>query len=318
MNEPKVSMIVASYRPNLRKMLLTLKSILLQRDCDYEIIVADDGSKENYFSEIKNLFHDCNFHQYKLITTTENQGTVLNIWNGLKEASGTYIRLISPGDFMHGFYALHNWADFMDNRPDISFSFCESIYYHFEGNDILPTHEYARPQDVNAYINGESLRPYLLADDVCIGAGLMTKTDVLKKYYPLMLHKIQYAEDAIYRIILYAGGKTTYYNAPAVLYEYGTGISTSGNLEWYKKINKDLKTGRGIMLSMTPSDEAKRYHIKKLLTLRDAGDWKNKWKFRFGRLRVYPRSLICSIRRRVAVRRTSCDLDMIFVKELLR
>lgn len=81
---------------------------------------------------------------------------------------------------MHGFYALHNWADFMDNRPDISFSFCESIYYHFEGNDIVPTHEYARPQDVNAYINGESLRPYLLADDVCIGAGLMTKTDVLK------------------------------------------------------------------------------------------------------------------------------------------
>ena len=43
----RVSVIVGSYRPDREKLRLTLRSILLQRESDYEIIVADDGSEEN-------------------------------------------------------------------------------------------------------------------------------------------------------------------------------------------------------------------------------------------------------------------------------
>lgn len=103
MSIPKVSVIVGAYRPDLHKMLLTLRSILLQKKCSYEIILTDDGSKENYFAEVKDFFARAPFSDYKLLPSEKNQGTVLNVWKALQVAQGEYIRLISPGDFMHGF-----------------------------------------------------------------------------------------------------------------------------------------------------------------------------------------------------------------------
>lgn len=39
----KVLVIVGAYRPGLRKMLLTLRFVLLQKECSYEIILTDNS-----------------------------------------------------------------------------------------------------------------------------------------------------------------------------------------------------------------------------------------------------------------------------------
>lgn len=313
MTNPKVSVIVACYRPELRKMLLTLQSILMQKECSYEIIVSDDGSKENFFSEAKAFFAKHRFEEYKLITSEKNHGTVMNIWQGLQECQGDYIRLISPGDFLHGFYALRDWVNFMDDRPEVTMTFCDPVYYHFEGGEIVPISEFAHPQHTSAYTGGDCLRPYLLCNDICLGAATMCRTKALKRYLSLLLHKVIYAEDNVYRIMTYAGERFQFYPANSVLYEYGTGISTNGQSAWSVKIQKDWQEANAIMLSMPASHNAVKYRIPSLLS----SDNRHKWQARLNKWSVYPMSFIFALKQRISPRYTPLSLDKDFVHQLL-
>ena len=74
MSIPKVSVVVGAYRPDLRKMLLTLRFVLLQKECSYEIILTDNSSKENYFAEVKEFFAEASFCDYKFLPREKNQG----------------------------------------------------------------------------------------------------------------------------------------------------------------------------------------------------------------------------------------------------
>lgn len=96
----------------------------------------------------------------------------------------------------------------------------------------------------------DSLKPYLLCNDICLGVATMSRTESLKKYFPSMLHTILFTEDYVYRIMAYVGEKFAFYPASAVLYEYGTGISTSGKPFWAEKIHQDWVIANAIMLSM--------------------------------------------------------------------
>ena len=52
----EISVIVACYNPDWRKLKATLKSIIKQNDICLEIIIADDGSKICSDDKIKELF----------------------------------------------------------------------------------------------------------------------------------------------------------------------------------------------------------------------------------------------------------------------
>ena len=45
----RFSIILLTYNVDMDEVKLTLKSILEQKFTDYEIVVSDDGSKENHF-----------------------------------------------------------------------------------------------------------------------------------------------------------------------------------------------------------------------------------------------------------------------------
>lgn len=313
MDNPKISVIVACYQPDLTKLLLTLKSILMQRECSYEIVVADDGSDENHFPEVKAFFARHAFDRYKLVASEENQGTVMNFWQGFQACRGEYIRPISPGDYLHGFYALRDWADFMDARPDIAMTFCDAIYYHFEGGEMMTSREFAHPQNTCAFRGGDCVRPYLLYDDICLGAAAMCRTKALKRYLPLLLHKVIYAEDNVYRIMTYAGERFQFYPAKSVLYEYGTGISTNGQSVWAKRLRDDWRAANEIMLDLPASREAERYQVPSFLTDRK----RSRWQKRFDRWRAYPISVLFDFKQKFSPRRTPVTLDQDFVHHLL-
>ena len=57
-NNNEVTVIVATYNQKLIKTKLTLDSIIRQKRISVRIIVADDGSDENHFMEIKNYFFE--------------------------------------------------------------------------------------------------------------------------------------------------------------------------------------------------------------------------------------------------------------------
>ena len=57
----EIAVIVLTYNADFIRLKQTLVSVLEQKDCNFQIIVADDASKNNYFSEIKKIFNEYQF-----------------------------------------------------------------------------------------------------------------------------------------------------------------------------------------------------------------------------------------------------------------
>ena len=52
---PEVTVLLASYNPRIEKLKTCLKSIILQRDISTQIVITDDGSRDNQFDKGREL-----------------------------------------------------------------------------------------------------------------------------------------------------------------------------------------------------------------------------------------------------------------------
>lgn len=107
----KISVLVLTYNPSKQKLIATLKSIIKQENVDIQVIVSDDGSKENYFEEAKEFLEKNNFTDYKFVNCEKNQGTVKNAIRAVGVSNGEYVKLISPGDMFTSNNVLRNWLN---------------------------------------------------------------------------------------------------------------------------------------------------------------------------------------------------------------
>ena len=316
MNENfECSVLICTYKPDWEKLRLTLKSVLMQKNCNYYIVVTDDGSEKNYFDKVRNYFSCYGFSNYELIASPENQGTTKNVLQGVHACKGEFVKPLSPGDFLHGKQVLRKWVDFMRNRQECIMSFCDAIYYHWEKGKIIATKEFAYPRSADDCGGGTSLSKYLIYNDICLGASSMVRRILWIKYLEMMAGKVLYAEDNSYRIMLYVGEKFAYIAQSFLLYEYGTGISTNGSEVWAERLRKDWLEADRIMLLMEPCAEAKRLHIPEYLRLVNKEGWParlQQWKWK-----IAPSRLFYRLRRRLFPRRTPVNVEDEFVCELL-
>ncbi|TYZ29944.1 glycosyltransferase family 2 protein [Selenomonas caprae] len=308
------SVMVCNYCPSWDKLRLTLKSILMQEDCNFEIVITDDGSEDNLFYEIQDFFYKQGFSKYKLVSSPNNNGTVYNVLQGLNACVGNLVRPASPGDFLHGKHVLRDWVDFMHAHTECIMSYCDAIYYHMENGKIVSTKEIAHPQYRNISSGEKVLRKYLLCGDICLGAASMFRRESWIKYLEMIAGKVIYAEDHSYRLMIYCGEQFAHVPRSFLLYEYGTGISTSGSSVWAERLNEDWKKANEIMLSMKPCDEAKRLNVQEFLKI----EQKHGWMYRLLRWWICPSRILFSIRKKLFPNRTPTQVDKDFVQELLR
>ena len=238
----KVSVIVLTYNSPWEKLKATIRSILLQEDIDYEIIFADDGSKQNWNDEITQLLEGRGV-AYKLAVLPENSGTVKNVSNGLEAAEGEYIKLITPGDFLFDRKTLHQWVRFMEEQKALV-SFGDAVYYN--SADGSPTLIAATPAPANRQVferpqnRNDVFVNYLLAHDTILGASLFMKADLMRHYLQLIVGRVKYAEDYMMRLMIFDNVPVQYYQEKTIWYEYGTGISTSKENTWAERLQKDF------------------------------------------------------------------------------
>lgn len=273
-----ISVVVLTYNPNWIKLRNTLKSIICQKKVDFEIIVTDDGSKQNYFDNIKQLFEDNNFLSYKLINNKVNQGTVKNVLSALSEATGKYIKLISPGDFLYDEYTLENFVSFIYQNP-ASFYFGNLFYYSInQDNSICLLFDKKNPNDIRPWIKQNSkkiFRNYLLKGDYICGASTIYDKEKLHHYLIELGGIIKYAEDLVL-IYMISKKELGYYihSNKGIWYEYGTGISTSDNNKFLSIIEQEkhniyefLKNKKIIHSWIYKIHYLNNKHIKRLLRL---------------------------------------------------
>lgn len=256
-----VSVLVLTYNPDFGKLCMTLRSILYQRKIELQIVIADDGSQIDYFDDIKSFFEKYNYENYKLTKSLRNMGIVSNVANGLKLCDGEYIKLISPGDYLNGCNILHDWADYM-RRKDLAVSAADAIYYSFDANGLANSIiSKSFPQIKN--LCGKKLKyNYLLNNDIFLGATTLCKKDIMNRYINLIEGKVVYAEDSIYRIMIYNDEKVGFFDANTIIYEKGTGVSTCNESRWQNLLNHDWAATNEIILEQPTADLKFRKKMK--------------------------------------------------------
>lgn len=239
-----VTILVASYNPEWYALKRTLCSVLNQKKVSYQIVIADDGSKTNFHNEVIDLFDKYKFNDYEFLASETNNGTCINIYNGLLKSDGEYVKTIGPGDCLYEKTTLLDWVNFAKQK-DADICFGDAIFFSKNENkteEIISKRRY--PQNVTPYLKEnysikEGIYNYVLLGDVVWGSNLLTKTEIMLIYLQRIIGKIIYAEDMIYRMMIADGKKISYYRKNVIWYEYGSGISTSNDCKWNDIISNE-------------------------------------------------------------------------------
>lgn len=238
----KISVLVLSYNSDIDKLYLTLKSIIKQKIDDFEIVVSDDGSKDNHEQELAEYFKQNDFSNYKLVMNELNKGTVQNILSGLKACEGEYVKPISSGDCLYAEDTLTRLYDFM--KAD-SLDYCHGLirgYHRLEDGSIqyIP---YSHPFDIEAYRKRDMdkiTRNLVLYSDNTCGAGICYEKKFFIHYMNLISEVVKYEEDIFQVVAAVENRKVALFDDYIVWYEIGLGVSTNKKSKIYDLLAKDV------------------------------------------------------------------------------
>lgn len=239
MSKIKFSVIVIMYNSTLLACLMTLKSIIIQNFNDFEIIISDDGSEKQWTREIESFFKSQNFVQYKFVQSTENVGTVKNILRAIDYAEGVYLKVIGAGDLLFDENVLEHVYGEM-NKEHLKCTFGEFRGYAIK-NGKVKNRYFSGPICKTPYKkrNQEKIKKnMIIKGDHILGAAFFFEREYLKKLLKELTDYAKYMEDLVQVLMVLKGDEPIYLSKLLVIYEVGSGISTSkGNAE---KIGADV------------------------------------------------------------------------------
>ncbi len=228
-NSMKFSVIILSYNSELKNILMTIKSIILQEEIgQVQIVVADDGSKQKWDSEIKVYLKKQGFANFIIVPGEENVGTVKNILRALPYAKGKYIKLIGAGDLLYNANVLEKVYSYMEDQQ-AKFVFGELQGYSI-ANGIIKADVFSAPWNKKPYIKRKHnmiAENMIFFGDFISGASMFFEKNFFEKEIKNIENVVIYVED-IMQVIMCLGKRTfNYIPEELILYEVGSGISTS-------------------------------------------------------------------------------------------
>jgi glycosyltransferase involved in cell wall biosynthesis len=245
-----VTVCVLTYNPDWIKFRNTLKSIICQKGVDFDVVISDDGSKDNCFDKAEEYLQGNNFSAYCFIANKQNQGTVKNAISALQHTESKYVKLISPGDFLYDENVLAKFTDFAEKNPAAAY-FGNAVYYSANENGEIKIYESLHnPKDLKPWIEQDEKKirkNYILRQDYILGACFFCNQNILLDYVKKISNVVKYAEDV--SLVWQVADKQNimYINTPFIFYEYGFGISTSSSNKWSSILKIDNLNGFELM-----------------------------------------------------------------------
>lgn len=96
-----------------------INGVLMQKNCDYEIIIANDGSTDKT-KEICESFKSKFPDKIKLINQSQNKGIIENTKDCLLNATGDYIAICEGDDYWIDEYKLYKQVNILEEDTTIS------------------------------------------------------------------------------------------------------------------------------------------------------------------------------------------------------
>ena len=268
----KFTVLVITYNSKWDKLELTLSSVLNQTMDEYEIVIADDGSKNNLRSEIEAYFKKRGFSNYKLVMNPENQGTVGNIITGLEVAVGRYVKFISAGDLLFNQDTLQLIYEFMSEKKSESCFGLLQAYRVSEGK--IEKVAFTHPFDIESYRKNNRKRIMknlvLFSDNVC-GAAISYELNFAKEYMCKIHEQVRFEEDIFQVLAAVEGRGMDFFDEYVVWYELGTGISTKKKSDFEKMLEEDVDKFYRALYEKYPTVACvkKRYQILGLYKIKN-------------------------------------------------
>ena len=267
MEQCECSVVVVQYNSMWDKVKRTLNSIINQKDCNFEIVIADDGSKDTLFDEIEKYFKEKQFLKYQFVENMQNVGTVKNIISGIEVATGKYVRVIAPGDMLYSDTTLRRIVEFM-NQNNAKEVFGRMAFFEYKDDriDVLPLQV---PFDVGPYQRHDirNIKKHLLVlGDNISGASYTWDREYYLECLMRISGQVVYLEDCVNAYTVYDKHEIYFIDEFVTWYEHGTGISTSKNKKWTTLLIKDWLSFLKEMDRRYPNDTYKKkaylyYHM---------------------------------------------------------
>lgn len=257
----EVTVLVCTYNSDINKTIYTLNSIIMQENINIQIIVADDGSIDNHFDIIDSFFDKQKFTDYMLVSSENNKGTVNSILHVLPKASGAYIKLISPGDYLYSKGILREWLDFM-KKKSVKNSFGEAVFYKNDSCFSIIRNKKS-PILTSVYKKNDQKRikrNYLVVGDAILGASLLTERGLLYEYLLIIKNRVRLCEDYSYMLMALNNEHIACFDKTVIWYEYGLGVSTSDGAK--KRLLNDWLGFNKMLVEMDPVDSFMRKYCR--------------------------------------------------------
>lgn len=256
-----LSIILAQYYPDKTQLRHTLDSLLMQDTYDFELIIADDGSPEDYWNDTRAYLAAHGFTNVRLSKNKVNQGTVTNMLHAVELASGQWIAGISPGDYVYDASTIR-WVLDMLRKDAPKVAFGKAAYYRQEGDGTLvqlpgETPFDRTPYDADHYDNKTIRRNVLLYDDGISGVETMYDRALFLDALQKMNGRVRFAEDFATRMFAVRGVPIRCYDRILRWYEYGTGVST--NEKARARMETDWRAMLTLLRELYPKDRLVRF-----------------------------------------------------------
>lgn len=226
-----LTILIAQYKPDAAALRRTLASLAMQTSRDFAVVLADDGSEQDYFVESRAYLAAHDIENVATAKQTPNAGTVKNILHGLQEVATRWVLTLAPGDFLYDADTAAWWLERL-KQDEPKAAFAGQAYFAPAGGDA-PAHPVPggspfdrSPYDPARYDAKTVKRNLLLYDDGVSGCGMVYETTLFKSALQRMAGHVRLAEDFAIRLFAVEGVKITRYNRVCVWYEYGSGVST--------------------------------------------------------------------------------------------
>lgn len=113
-NNPLVSIVVLTYNSG-SFILESLESVLLQDYNRIELVISDDGSKDDTCEKVEKWINNnsTRFEGCRIIKSFYNRGTCSNYNQGVFNSHGYYIKTLDGDDILNGPTAISDYVSFM-------------------------------------------------------------------------------------------------------------------------------------------------------------------------------------------------------------
>ena len=146
--QPLVSVIIAAYNHE-KYVTETIDSIVAQTYPNLELIVIDDGSKDNTYKILQEVVqkHKKRFKRI-VLKTQENQGTTTTLNRLIAETKGKYVFMIASDDVAKP-ECIEKEVTFLEKNPDYVIAVGDNEFINYKSKRIYLTEDEEETDNIN-------------------------------------------------------------------------------------------------------------------------------------------------------------------------